>query len=280
MAEALTPENFIFQIKQMDTRGRGKLTAVKLLELILAKADLEDDRLHELDHKISDLFVKYEESKQSIFRNSVDIRSVREAIPAVIQGANNNNNNNNNINNINNNEAIVAINKKLHEMQGQIFEMDQYLRVNNIEVVGLPLPENDENGAPAETHEEILIEALNSLNEFHGQITGEDIDICHPIPSRRKDKKDVMICRFVSRKAKIAILDAKRKQKDFQFKNKTIYINEHLSPDNRRIFSEASAVRRTKQYKHIWTANGVTHMRKEDGTPAIKIGNSIDLTKL
>ena len=138
-------------------------------------------------------------------------------IPEAIHGANNNNINNNN----NNNNEIAEISRKLAEMQKHIFSIEQYLRVNNIEVVGLPEPVDDE------TDESVLLEALNSLNDLNHVLTGDDIDIAHPVPSRRQDRKNVMICRFISRKAKIAVLDAKKKQRDFKFRNNNVYVNEH-----------------------------------------------------
>ena len=156
MVDSLTPENFILHIKQMDTRERKKITAQRFLELILAKADSEDNRLHDLENKISDLYVRHEESKQGIFKNSVDIRCISETIPQIRESSNSNNNN-----------EIAEIHKKLADMQKELFDIEQYLRVNNVEVVGLPLPvaENDES------YESILLGALNTLVDLNFQLT-------------------------------------------------------------------------------------------------------------
>ena len=67
----------------------------------------------------------------------------------------------------------------------------------------------------------------------------------------------------MSRKTKVDILEAKKKAKLFIFRGNDIYINEHLSPERRRIFAEASAKRKELQYIYIWTNNGITQMRKE-----------------
>ena len=75
----------------------------------------------------------------------------------------------------------------------------------------------------------------------------------HPRSSRRKDEKKVSVCRFISRKTKYDVLEVKKKEKIFKYEGNEIYINEHLSPMNRRIFGEASVKRKELQYKHLWT---------------------------
>ena len=152
--------------------------------------------------------------------------------------------------------------------------MEQYNRVNNIEIVGLPAATEDEE------NEDIILEALNSLEDLEFEITKADIDYSHPIPSRRRDGKRVNICKFVSRKAKFAVLGAKKKVQDFKYKNNTIYINEHLSPENRKFFALASQKRKALNYKHLWTNNGITYLRKIDGAEAITIDSEEKLDTL
>ena len=43
----------------------------------------------------------------------------------------------------------------------------QYLRINNVEIVGLPEPSDDES------HEQVLPEALNSMQDLTCQMTNE-----------------------------------------------------------------------------------------------------------
>ena len=108
----------------------------------------------------------------------------------------------------------------------------------------------------------------------------EDIDISHPIPTRRKDGKRVSVCKFICRKTKLDILEAKKKCRAFKYKGNDIYINEHLSLENRRLFGEASLKRKALNYKHIWTSNGIIYMRKGDGTPIITIDSDDALNEL
>ena len=60
-----------------------------------------------------------------------------------------------------------------------------------------------------------------------------------------------------------------------------IYINEHLSMENRRIFEEASVKRKALNYKHMVIKRKViTYMRKGDGTPIFTIDGNEALNKL
>ena len=62
------------------------------------------------------------------------------------------------------------------------------------------------------------MQIINTLPE-------EDNDISHALKSDRKDCKNVGVIRFVHRKTKIGILEAKRKAgKDFKFQGQQIYI--------------------------------------------------------
>ena len=72
----------------------------------------------------------------------------------------------------------------------------------------------------------------------------------------------------------------KKKARDFKYNNSIIYINEHLSPENRRLFAEASKKRKDLNFKFIWTNNGITYVRKEEGSPQIIIDSDEALGKL
>ena len=144
--------------------------------------------------------------------------------------------------------------------------------------MGLPPP----NADVGETEEDVLINACNSLAGIDEPITAEDIDISHPLNSRRKDGKPVHVVRFVSRKKKLMVLTAKKQleNRQFKFRTKDVYINEHLNKPNRSIFAVATERKRTLNYKHLWTKNGVVHMRKTDDSGIITLNSPVDLEKL
>lgn len=162
------------------------------------------------------------------------------------------------------------------DLQEQVQQIEQYLRSNNLEIVGLP--DCEEN----ESDETLIVNALNSLVGLEKPITPEDIDISHPLKSKRKDNKPVHVVRFVSRKTKFAILATKKMDANrlFKFREKDVFINEHLSPHNRGLFADAAEVKTNLNYKFLWTKNGTVHLRKNENGPVVIVKRKEDLEKL
>ena len=80
--------------------------------------------------------------------------------------------------------AIFKENKNLDNCKEEMMEIkrhlngiEHYLRVNNLEVVGLPEASIDE------PEEAVLISASNTLAALKKEIKVEDSDISHPIPT-------------------------------------------------------------------------------------------------
>ena len=77
---------------------------------------------------------------------------------------------------------------------------------------------------------------LNTLPDIE-HISAGDIDISHSIPSKRCDGKRVVMCKSISRRKKIAVLNAKKNCCNFKFENNDIFINEYLRYKNRHLFA-------------------------------------------
>ena len=166
--------------------------------------------------------------------------------------------------------------KRITDLETEVNSIQQYLRVNNLEIVGLPDPNN------GESDEKLLINALNELEGLENIVTPEDIDISHPLNSNRKDGKSVHVVRFISRKTKAMILTAKKRDtnKQFKFRNRDIFINEHLSKQNRSLFASAQERKAALNYKYCWTRGGAILMRKTDDSTVVTITSNDDLSKL
>ena len=178
--------------------------------------------------------------------------------------------------NLDPNNNADAIRKEIDEIKSDINNIQQYLRINNLEVVGLPEP-ND-----GESEEKLLLNAFNNLQGLENPIRAEDIDISHPLNTKRRDGKAVHVVRFISRKTKLQILDAKKRaeNKEYRFRNRDVYVNEHLSPNNRSLFAKAQEKKRELNYKYCWTRGGSINMRKTDDSQVITISKDTDLVNL
>ena len=167
-------------------------------------------------------------------------------------------------------------NTKIQEIENELNEIQQYLRVNNLEIVGLPEANEEE---PEET---LILHALNELRGLPDAIRPEDIDISHPLPTKRTDGMNVHTVKFISRKTKFNILTAKKAEqnKNFKFRNNDVFINEHLSPTNRSLFAAANGKKRQLGYKFCWTKGGKILMRKTEESDVISIKCQSDLNNL
>ena len=283
--EDLTPNNFIERIKLMDKAERGKISAKKLIELIVQCPDKPDD-----DMRIENMQLLIQGMKNSLDhvidtsnRNKDDIADLQSKNRGLIQDNNKLREDVDDLNHkIENYENLLEADneykQKFDDLQNQIHEIEQYLRVNNIEMVGLP-PPNAENG---ETDESIIVNALNTLVGLPKPIRPEDIDISHPLKSQRRDNKPVHVVRFISRKVKNAVLTAKRAEanRQFKFRNGDVYVNEHLNKKNRSLFAAAQERKRPMNIKYVWTKSGVVHMRKTDDSEVVTINSAEDFQKL
>ena len=128
-----------------------------------------------------------------------------------------------------------------------------------MEIVGLP--EAEPEGTPSE----------EELPDLPNPLTSDDIDICHVLPTNRKDQKIVAVCKFVRRKSKFDILNARKNCHDFKYKENVIYINDHLNPYFRNLFALASQKKKSLGLKYLWTKNNKILMRENEHI--ISIGN-------
>ena len=119
------------------------------------------------------------------------------------------------------------------ELTERINRLEQRTRIINIEIVGLRKP------SLMETDTGIT---LSFLKEKVGvEVTGDEIEALHEVPSRRTDNKRIVIVHFKSRARRDSILSlSKKKLRDINAgleQTSRIYVNEHLSPENKKLFA-------------------------------------------
>ena len=300
--EDLTVSNFVAKIKAMDNRERNKLTAKKLIELICQVPESTEDT-SPLQAQFAEMKICIENLTRSTAINNNDIKLIKaenedyarknaalrvevdllkiHAQECLDRERNRDRNRPTptpapNLDATNTTNAIDELRKEISALQEEVNSIQQYLRINNLEIVGLPQPNENEDD------ETLIINALNNLDGIDAPIRHEDIDISHPLNSNRKDGKSVHVVRFISRKTKGMILTAKKfdANKQFKFRNCDVFINEHLSKQNRALFAAAQERKRTLGYKYCWTRGGAVNMRKTDSSQIVTITSNDMLTSL
>jgi hypothetical protein len=286
MTKDLTVANFVDRIKNMGERERGKLTAKELIDLIIqipdAPATIELAELRAaIDHvtKISSVnqteILALKTSNDDLVKKNTSLNLEITLLKTHAQECNDRQQNRPQPANLPP-PPNDDIKKKINEIESELNSIQQYLRVNNLEVVGLPQANN------GESDETLLINAFNQLEGLENIVTPEDIDISHPLKSNRRDGKLVHVVRFISRKTKSMILNAKKHEanKQFKFRDNDVFINEHLSKQNRSLFASSQEKKTALNYKYCWTRGGSILMRKTDDSQPITITSEDDLNKL
>ena len=151
-------------------------------------------------------------------------------------------------------------------LENGLHDLQQYSRRNNLERSGLQ--ECKDSG-----EEEAKL--LEFFHELGVTIEAGDIEACHRIPTKRKDKKKPLIVRFVNRRKRDKIFTARK-----QTTRRNLFVNEHLSPHNRWLYTLALEVKRKSRYRFLWTSNGVPCLRKNKSSPVVKVSCPGDLDGL
>ena len=238
----------------MQPRERNKIDSKVLINFIIQLPDDAcSDHSARLDKTINDVMSKFAHIQQTALEHTQEIQKLKEE--------------NARLSTVTSELSIECTNLSTEtiNLREQLDGVETYLRVNNIEISGLDDPVNEN-----ETVEGLILECLNGLNP-ETPLTPNDIDICHELPQRNGGKNHVV--RFVSRKTKFMAIDAKKKpaNRQYTFRTKPIYINEHLTPKNKHLFMLAKEKKNSNQYKYLWTRGGRVFIRKDDSSAVIKV---------
>lgn len=166
------------------------------------------------------------------------------------------------------NKALKDENKQLTR---RVSELEQYSRLNNVEIKGVPA-----------TKGESCLAVIQSMGDAVGcKIAPEDVDTVHRVPA----KKDTnIIARFCSREKKTEFLKKVRKARlttaalGFSPNNqKPLYANDHLTQERKRLFAQALEMKKAKGWKHLWTDHCVIKARRTDDSRVYRISSAGDL---
>lgn len=160
-----------------------------------------------------------------------------------------------------------------HEQR--ITASEQYSRLNNLEVKGIPV-----------VAKESLTDTLHRIGELLDEpIAEDDIEVCHRVPTKKADNIPNIVIKFKSRSKRDTVLQKARKvrisTRDLgQSSNVPVYINEHLCPVLKQLLGMAIAKKKTVNWKFVWTKSGKILARKDESAPIVHIRNAHDVDKI
>ena len=124
-------------------------------------------------------------------------------------------------------EAKLNIKTEADEIKGDLNDLEQYGRRNNIRIVGL------RNDKPFETSQDTAWQVVNFINDkMDINISVHQIDIAHRLGPYSRDTNRNIIVRLISRQVKFNVLTHCK-----ELKNTGVYINEDLTHTNQKVLS-------------------------------------------
>ena len=238
----------IAEFKQMTEAEKKKVKREVLVDLLLKSGDTSEltNAIENLNQLLKAYKVEQEENSKAIVKMKVDFELMKEE------------------------------NRKLKtDYSSRLNHLEQRSRINNIEIVGLRKPNELETDTSL---------TVNFLKDVVGaEVESTDIDACHEVPSRRQDKKRVVVVAFKFRSIKDDILKNRsglRSHNNDLSLDSRVYVNEQLSPENRRLYAMAAKRKKELGFKFLWTKKGIPHLRKEEHSNVFKIFNDDDLSKV
>lgn len=184
----------------------------------------------------------------------------------------------------NNNTEIASLNDTIGNLKDQLNQQMQSAMRNEIEIIGIE-EANNEN-----LYHTVLVTAA----KLGVQITTDDIEWTARAGLKKDVKSDMVsksprpvIVRLLRRAKKDQIIKASKSWRslsstdiDVQGPIRKIFVNEHLTKENRTFFREARIRAKDAGYKYCWTTSGRIFVRKSKGKPATLVKNNNDLDQL
>lgn len=154
-------------------------------------------------------------------------------------------------------------------------DMEQYSRINNIEISGVPQSENEDVDT-------LLTDIAKAIDVEH---KARSVDAAHRVPSYNRKRASPIVVK--SRRDKEVWINGFKKTRPLtadkinpHMNKDKVFINEHLSPANKLLLSQTKEAARDRGYKFIWTKDGKIFARKDSGDRVKRIASEASLRDL
>lgn len=167
---------------------------------------------------------------------------------------------------------------EVHFLKDRVRSLEQYSRKNNVEISGLPV-----------TPGEDVIDLVKDVGLSLGlEITKKDISAAHRVPSFQKSRMPALVVQFVNRSTKETVISKYREKKggmtahnvNAAFPVQKLYINEHLSPENKVFLNKLKSKAKELGYAFTWCRDGKFFVRRSQGEKYIRIDSYDNIDKL
>lgn len=132
---------------------------------------------------------------------------------------------------------------------------------------------------------ELLVQKL--AEQISYPIDSKDTKVCHRVSLAHNTTEKNIIVRFVSRKVRNEFYQRAKKARlstdVLAFSSvikQAIYVNEHLTRENKKLLAEALKRKKEKKWMFVWTDQGQTKARKPTDSPVVRVTCEADLSRI
>lgn len=209
-----------------------------------------DDKFEQMQHGIAGVKVDISDIKSELLSLKVQNDSLCAELDKL------------KVDNNNLRADVSLVNAQLHELQ-------QYSRINNLLVSGIPV-----------TQGENVYDVLKNLAEVLGTpYQRSDICTAHRLKVRKTDSRPPsIVVRFVSRSVKCDWLAARKAKGKLSttelrgsLRKSAIYLNEHLTPMSRAIFNRARDLVKSEKMLYAWVRDCKIFTKRNEDSPVVQI---------
>lgn len=174
-------------------------------------------------------------------------------------------------------DIVPSLQAKIDKLTSDKHERDQWMRMNNAEIKGVPMKKG----------ENLFDIALKLGSVLECPIKKEDINTITRVPTYQKDVPKSIIVSFTNRYAKDDFVAAMKKRKNLTPSalglsgTSNIYVNDHLTPYYKQLLTKAKALQKSAaDFQFIWVKHSKIWARKSLTSKVFTINSDSDLQKI
>ncbi|KAL4718715.1 hypothetical protein ACJJTC_017329 [Scirpophaga incertulas] len=169
--------------------------------------------------------------------------------------------------------------ERIADLEGQLNKQQQWARMSNIEIVGLPETPNE---SPVNL-------AIKIASHAGVQLQPTQVESAYRVQPMKRiaGRPKPIIVRLQSRILKDQIISGLRRTKGISTRDIGLggtdgkfYVNEHLTPINKQLLNATKANAKAMSYKFVWVRNCNIFLRKNEEAPVITVNSEKDLQKI
>lgn len=171
----------------------------------------------------------------------------------------------------------IKLTKEVEDLAVKVRELEQYSRKSNLEISGIPSTPNENT-----------LTLLKDIGTAIGlELLETQVMAAHRVPSYNSQRTPSIVVQFENRLQRDNWITNYKRKKTLMakevnpaFPENRVFINEHLSPENKLFLRNLKLKCKDLNIKYVWFRDGKFYVRKNDGERCHKITKLNDLSKV